>query len=391
MSGGDCPPAYSRRQDRPENLLCAGEVRAFSRDNELCGLNSHCFCQSTKKESKGNERKRSERKGNIYLEIIDGINNELIKNVYINLEVPELGFEGNSFHGTFSLDGARPLAHYTLKCSADGYASALDGYGDGRGIAQVAADEHGNWHGRIALMPYSEGRRIRFSDLMWHVRDSLGRAEGPDNNYWSKSIRNVWVDERGRLHLKITRDEGAGKWYCPEVVAVNPLGYGDYTFYVAGRLRDILIKNEVLGLFNYLDASHEIDIEYGNGAWSEGKGFFGQFATQPAGICERHEFPLDRIADGMDETASNFSWQKGAVRFSSSYYDAINADGWTGHKCVPEEDVDEDGSPDLQTHINLWLYGRKRKIKEEPTDIIINKFIYSSGRKPIQSNVQVIL
>ena len=380
MSGGDFPPAYRRRQDRPENLLCAREGRAFSRDNELCGPNIHSSRQSTEKErteneGKGNKSRENKGKGKISLEIIDGTNNGIIKDVYINLEVPELGFKGNSFHGAFSLDGVRPLTHYTLKCSADGYASALDGYGDGRGIAQVAADEYGNWHGRISQFPYSEGRRIRFSGLEWHVRDSIGRAEGPDDNYWSKSIRNVWVDELGRLHLRITRDERDNKWYCPEVVAVNPLGYGDYTFYVAGRLRDILIKNEVLGLFNYLDASHEIDIEYGNGAWPEGD-FFGQFATQPAGICERHEFPLDRIADGMDETASNFSWHKGAVRFRSSYYDAINADGWTGSKCIPEEDVDRDGCPDLHTHINLWMYGCKRKIKEEPKDIIINKFIY---------------
>lgn len=387
MSGDNCPPVYSRRQDRPRTLLYARKEKTFSRDDELCGPNGHCSCQSTENKGGENESNGKESKGEIYLEIIDGINNEIVKNVYIKLEVPELGFEGNSFHGAFSLDGARPRAHYTLKCSADGYASALDGYRDGRGIAQISGDEYGNWHGRIALMPYSEGRRIIFSGIEWHVRDSLGRAEGPDDNYWSKSIRNVWVDRWGRLHLKITRDKRAGKWYCPEVVAVNPSGYGDYTFYVAGHLRDILIENEVLGLFNYLVANQEIDIEYGKGAWSEGKGFFGQFATQPAGICERHEFPLDSIADGMDETASNFDWQKGAVRFRSSYYDAINADGWTGHKCIPEEDVNEDGIPDLQTHINLWLYGCKRNRKEEPKDIIINKFIYTGRRKPAEERL----
>ena len=355
------------------------ESKTCSRNNQPYGSNIHCSSQSIEKQDKGKESTGKENKGKISLEIIDEIKQKIIKNVYIKLEVPELGFKGSSFYGAFSLNGARPLAHYTLKCSADGYASAQDGYGDGRGVARVAADEYGNWHGRISLMPYSEGRRIRFSSLEWHVRDSLGRAEGPGDNYWSKSIRNVWVDELGRLHLKITRDKRAGKWLCPEVVAVNPLGYGDYTFLVQGHLRDALIKNEVLGLFNYLDAGHEIDIEYGNGAWSEAGDFFSQFATQPAGICERHEFPLDSIADGMDETASSFSWQKGAVRFRSSYHDAINPAGWTGCKCIPKEDVDEDGSPDLQTHINLWLYGCKRKRKEEPRDIIINKFVYVPG------------
>lgn len=374
MSGEDCHRIKSLPKNRPKALPSANEGKTCLRDNEIYGPNSHCPFKSIE----------NAERGKILLKIIDGFSNKIIKNIYVHLEVPELNFKSHSLEGAFSADGARPLTHYTLKCSADGYASALDGYGDGRGIAKIATDEYGNWHGRISLFPYSEGRRIRFSGLEWHVRDSIGRAEGPDDNYWSKSIRNVWVDELGRLHLRITRDERDNKWYCPEVVAVNPLGYGDYTFLVTGRLRDILIENEVLGLFNYLDANHEIDIEYGKGAWSDGRGFFGQFALQPAGICERHEFALDRIADGMDETESNFSWQKGVVRFRSSYYDAINAGGWTGDRCIPEEDVDGDGSLDLQTHINLWLYGSKSKIKEELRDIIINKFIYTCACRSIE-------
>ena len=109
MSGGDCSQAYSRRQEKPENLLCAREGRAFSRDNELCGLNSYCSRQSTENEGKGNKSRENESKGNksreneskgkISLEIIDGINNEVIKNVYINLEVPELGLKATHFMG----------------------------------------------------------------------------------------------------------------------------------------------------------------------------------------------------------------------------------------------------------------------------------------------------
>jgi len=365
MSGENCRRIKSPK-DKPKAFSFAEEGETCSRDNELYGPNGHCPFKSIEKEGRGR----------IYLEIIDICNNKIIKNVYTYFEVPELNFRSHSLEGAFSIDGARPLTDYTLKCSADGYASALDGYGDGRGIGKIATDEYGNWQGMVSLFPYSEGRRIMFSGLEWHVRDSMGRAEGPDENYWGKSIKNVWVDESGRLHLKITRDEKADKWHCPEVVAVNPLGYGDYIFLVAGRLRDILIENEVLGLFNYLDANHEIDIEYAKGAWSDGMDFFGQFALQPAGICERHEFALDSIADGMDETESYFNWQKGVVSFRSSYYDAINADGWTGYRCIPEEDVDGDGSLDLQIHINLWLYGSKRNIKEEPKDIIINKFVH---------------
>ena len=105
MSGGDCPPAYSRRQEKPENLLCAREGRAFSRDNELCGPNIHSSRQSTEKErteneGKGNKSRENKGKGKISLEIIDGTNNGIIKDVYINLEVPVVKAVASSLSAT---------------------------------------------------------------------------------------------------------------------------------------------------------------------------------------------------------------------------------------------------------------------------------------------------
>ena len=80
MSGENCPPVYSRRQDRPKTLLYAREEKTFSKDNELCGPNGHCSCQSTENEGRENESNGKESKGEIYLEIIDGTNNEIVKN-----------------------------------------------------------------------------------------------------------------------------------------------------------------------------------------------------------------------------------------------------------------------------------------------------------------------
>ena len=60
MSGENCPPVYSRRQDRPKNLLYAREEKTFSRDNELCGPNGHCSCQST--ENEGREKRAKEKR-----------------------------------------------------------------------------------------------------------------------------------------------------------------------------------------------------------------------------------------------------------------------------------------------------------------------------------------
>ena len=60
MSGENCPPVYSRRQDRPKNLLYAREEKTFSMDNELCGPNGHCSCQST--ENEGKEKRAKEKR-----------------------------------------------------------------------------------------------------------------------------------------------------------------------------------------------------------------------------------------------------------------------------------------------------------------------------------------
>lgn len=98
--------------------------------------------------------------------------------------------------------------------------------------------------------------QILFSGYIWDVRNS--DLSGPGPNYWSNNTENVWLDENGYLHLKITYTDG--KWVCPEV-RTQTLGYGTYTFYTASNI-DALDKNVVLGLFAYKDDSHEVDIEF---------------------------------------------------------------------------------------------------------------------------------
>lgn len=372
----ECDQAECQSQNGPIGIPYLKDGKTYRRYYECKCVENECPCEHLEKECKGK----------ISIEIIDGINHNILKDEYIYLEVPELEFGINSLNGIFYIDGTCPLTQYTINCSANGYMSSLDGYNDGRGTTHITTDKDGNWHGTISLMPYIEGRKIKFSGFEWDVRDSGDVLEGPgcskidpisktctvplENNYWSDSIKNVWVDELGRLHLKVTKNDVTDKWYCSEVTTVDSLGYGDYTFFVEGHLRDKLIENEVLGLFNYFDDNHEIDIEYGNVAWSKTNDFFGQFATQPTGICKFISFSLDNIIDEKDETVSTFYWQNDAVRFGSSYYNIIDSNGWRNEKCIPED------KDNLHTHINLWLYGPKTNINEDSSDIIINQFVY---------------
>src|SRR5438876_551606 len=102
---------------------------------------------------------------------------------------------------------------------------------------------------------------LDFAGYKWDQRPEGEGGPGPNN--WEP--RNVWVDEKGQLHLKLTSRNG--KWYAAEVHTQKRLGFGRYEFQVSGPV-DKLDRNIVFGIFNYPtsdlgpDGTCEIDIEF---------------------------------------------------------------------------------------------------------------------------------
>ena len=76
-------------------------------------------------------------------------------------------------------------------------------------------------------------RVISFSGYDWVVSASGEEKAGPGPNYFSDSHENVWVDDQGRFHLKITYRDG--RWNCARVELARHTGYGKYVFYVSSR------------------------------------------------------------------------------------------------------------------------------------------------------------
>jgi hypothetical protein len=101
---------------------------------------------------------------------------------------------------------------------------------------------------------------ISFSGYTWTVK-APADATGPGPNIWSAA--NVFVDNEGSLHLKLTKNAATGKWECAEVASTEKFGEGTYQWQVEGPLAT-LDKNIVLGLFNYSgkDGLDEMDIEF---------------------------------------------------------------------------------------------------------------------------------
>src|SRR4051812_19512341 len=118
---------------------------------------------------------------------------------------------------------------------------------------------------------------LAFSGYSWVVKASSGKV-GPGPNYFSSSANNVWVDNLGRLHLRITKQ--GSRWFCAEVVSQASFGYGTYRWYLDSPV-DNLDPNVVLGLFTWSDlpdyANREIDIEFSR--WGAARNLNAQFVV----------------------------------------------------------------------------------------------------------------
>jgi hypothetical protein len=219
----------------------------------------------------------------------------------------------------------------------------------------------------------SYSRIIEFSGLEWKVKSSSERV-GPGPNHFSNSADNVWVDENGQLHLKMTNKDG--KWYCAEVVTAEPLGYGSYQFKLSSRV-ELLDKQAVLGLFTWDTIApqfnyREIDVELSS--WGEDAGLNAQFVVQPWDRADnRHRFAIDPQAVF---STYNFVWTPESIQFLSFVGEAQSPDpediveqwSYTGADIPP-------AGPG-NARINLWLLGGMPPSDKHEIEMILSSFEY---------------
>lgn len=209
-------------------------------------------------------------------------------------------------------------------------------------------------------------RIINFSGFEWVVRTSEDAKQGPGPNLFSDSEDNVWVDDDGRLHLKIVRK--GGNWYCSGITLRQSQGYKKYVFYVASRV-DQLDENVVGGLFTYKNDDEEIDIEFSK--WSKSENQDSQFAIQPsfkAGNKTRYDLNLK-----SDLSTHFFDWQAGSIQFGSYYGHTLEANAedvistwtYTGSDIPPENNE--------RLKLNLWLFRGNAPTNNQPAEMIIDR------------------
>jgi hypothetical protein len=210
-----------------------------------------------------------------------------------------------------------------------------------------------------------ENRSIAFSGLTWLVKGSRGRV-GPGPNYFSDSVNNVWVDDQGRLHLRIAHDpRHRRRWDCAEVLATTSLGFGTYRFSLDTPV-DGFDPNVVLGLFTWSDAPdyahRELDIEFSR--WSDPANQNAQFVVQPytqPGNLFRFEEPA-----GLPQTVHGFTWSMTQVSFASMSPGGVIAQhSFTTGIPQPGGEV---------VHMNLWLNRRHAPSNGQEVEVVIRQF-----------------
>lgn len=201
---------------------------------------------------------------------------------------------------------------------------------------------------------------VDFAGYTWNVKDSPGLV-GPGPNVFSK--RNVRVDRKGNLHMRIRNRQGV--WTSAEVILDQALGYGTYRFTIASPV-DQLDPNAVLGLFTWDDdpaqANREIDIEFSR--WGDpNRTTNANYVVQPYDrIGNTHNWTMPDATTSVHE----MTWAPGEVSFTSSA--GTTLEQWT----YAGADVPDPGA--AHARINLWLFRGSAPVDGKNIDIVISDF-----------------
>jgi hypothetical protein len=215
-------------------------------------------------------------------------------------------------------------------------------------------------------------RQIQFSGYTWKIKYSE-TMDGPGPNYFSDNPNDVWVDSKGKLHLRIAIRNG--KWYSTELITADSFGYGTYTFKIASK-PELLDKNAVLGLFTWDDNApqygyREFDIEFSR--WEQDVSDNSQYFVEPWNNGgHKHRFNV--VSQG-DYSTHRFTWNSSSVLFDSYY----------GLTPVPGNQIDSwlYSGPDLapagqgNVRIDLWLINGDPPSDGQEAEVVIDSFTFT--------------
>lgn len=228
-------------------------------------------------------------------------------------------------------------------------------------------------------------KTLEFAGYTWRVNGA--GTYGPGPNLWNPD--NAWVDDAGRLHLKIAKQ--GDKWSCAELTTTKALGFGTYEFDVDGQA-ETLDDSVVLGLFNYPtpdigpDGTNEIDIEFAT--WGGQQQVHGNYTVWPAHTGPKQKSQMFDFKWPSGHSRNIFTWTSKSVAFSWEPIgkpingatdqllpaSEIGHDHWT---YAPDDYLNSVPQQPLPVHINLWLFNGKPPTDDKEVEIVVSGFKFT--------------
>jgi len=206
---------------------------------------------------------------------------------------------------------------------------------------------------------------LNFSGYEWTT--SIGPIfHAGSRNFFDSA--NVWTDERGALHLRISGSPG--KWTVAEVKLTRSLGYGTYRF----QVRDVshLEPSALLTLITWDGTGtennrRELDVELGRWGYLDNTNV--NYVVQP------YYIPANVLTFRAPPGACthSFRWEPGQVTFST-----VAGSGNTGGRVINRH-VFTSGVPSPEgesVRIGLYVFHRGKIPLKNENEIIIDKFEY---------------
>jgi len=231
----------------------------------------------------------------------------------------------------------------------------------GNGVVTLAVV---NGEGAAPVLPAP--KILNFSGYEWTA------SAGPIFHAGSRNLfdpANVWTDERGALHLRISGTPG--KWAAAEVKLTRSLGYGIYRF----ELRDDshLEPSALLTLITWdgvgsESTRRELDVELGR--WGHLENTNVDYVVQPYYVPAN--FVAFRAPPGP--YTHSFRWEPGKVTFST-----VAGSGNSGSGRVINQHVFTSGVPspgDESVRIALYVFQQGPIPLRNENEVIIDKFEY---------------
>jgi hypothetical protein len=231
----------------------------------------------------------------------------------------------------------------------------------GNGVVTLAVV---NGEGPVPVLP--SPRTLNFSGYEWTT------SAGPIFHSGSRNFfdpANVWTDERGALHLRISGSPG--KWAAAELKLTRSLGYGTYRFQVQDTSH--LEPSAVLTLITWDGAGtesnrRELDVELGRWGYLDNDNV--HYVVQPYYVPAN--FVTFRAPPGA--YVYSFHWEPGQVTFST-----VAGSGNTGGGRVINQHVFTSGVPSPgaeSVRIALYVFHRGHIPLKAENEVIIDKFEY---------------